>query len=111
MSYQVLSPIVSRTQVYFPKRHSRSALRTTLTNNSNLHGKKSDAVFQMTSTSSRLPYGTLHMGSGNLSSISHPKMSEKVCTSTSRLRSPFLEMRSRYSRITTLILQMELEER
>ena len=112
MSYQVLICLVLRIQVIlFPKRHFRSALRTTLTNNLNLHGMKSDAVSQMTSTPSQLLYGTLDMGSGNLSSISLLKRLEKPCRSTSRLHSPFLEMQSRHSRITPLILQMELEER
>jgi hypothetical protein len=114
VSYQVLISLALRTQkynVFFFLRRSRSALRTTLINNLNLHGMKSDAVSQMTSISSQQLYGTLDMGSLNLSSIPHRKRSEKACRSTSRLHSPFLEVQSRHSWKTPLILKMELEER
>ena len=62
------------------------------------------------SASSQLPYGTLAMASGNLSSISHLRRRENPCRSTSRLHSPFPEMQSRRSQITRLIWQMELAE-
>ena len=65
----------------------------------------------MTSISFQQLYGTLDTESGNLSSISHLKKSEKRYISISRLLFLFLEMQSRHSRITPLILQMELEER
>jgi hypothetical protein len=62
-----------------PKRHSLSASKTTLTNNSNLHGTKSATLSPKTNTSSQQPSGTPDTEYGNLSSTSHLKKSENPC--------------------------------